>query len=70
MTVTIPVDESLAALVTIIRAARLTGDEATERIAQRKLWARYRVTVAFDRAPPLRGRARQAGPGKEASHGA
>jgi hypothetical protein len=48
-TVQLPVDESLAALVTIIRAARLTGDDVMERIAQQKLWDRYRVRVAFNK---------------------
>ena len=52
--VQLPVNESLAALVTIARAARLTGDEVTERVAQRKLWERYRVRVAFDRPPRTR----------------
>jgi hypothetical protein len=51
-TAEIPVNESLAALVTIVRAARLTGDTALERVAQRKLWDRYRIRVAFGR--PLR----------------
>jgi hypothetical protein len=49
-TAQIRVDESLAALVTIVRAARLTGDADMERVAQRKLWDRYKVRVAFDQA--------------------
>jgi hypothetical protein len=67
MTARIPVDESLAALVTIIRAARLTGDETTERVAQRKLWDRYRVRVAFDRAAARQGPDRNAAAGKGVS---
>jgi hypothetical protein len=54
-TVQIPVNQSLAALVTIARAARLTGDTALERVAQRRLWERYGVRVAFDQ-PPARGK--------------
>ncbi len=46
-TAEIPTDESLAALVAIIRAARLTGDAATERIAQERLWSRYRVRITL-----------------------
>jgi hypothetical protein len=50
-TVEIPINESLAALVTIARAARLTGDTALERVAQQKLWDRYRIRVTFSRPP-------------------
>lgn len=44
------VNDSLAALVTIIRAARLTGYVEMERVAQCKLWERYHVCLSFD--PP------------------
>jgi hypothetical protein len=65
MTAIIPIDETLAALVTVIRAARLTGDEATERVAQRRLWDRYALRVAFDRAPPPQRRSRRPAPAKK-----
>jgi hypothetical protein len=53
-TAQLPINESLAALVTIVRAAHLTGDELTERIAQRKLFEHYGVRVSFE--PPARKR--------------